>query len=227
MRDWVVPVALALLGLAFGLVLARWLGTRAYRYDDERDLPLRPVWWVAPMLAVALGLVGWRLADASWAVLLTYAAATTMFVLLTAIDADVHRLPDKVTLPAYPVFIVLLAVCSLVGDDWGAFVRALATGAALFVVYLLLAMFSPGGGGLGFGDVKLAGTVGMLTGWIAWPLALTATFLAFLVGAVIAVVLIIGKRAGLKTQIAFGPSMMAGALLAILLPSSALTTVLG
>jgi leader peptidase (prepilin peptidase)/N-methyltransferase len=143
---------------------------------------------------------------------LLYLAAIS--VALTLIDVDVKRLPDAIVLPSYPVVAALLALASWGVGDWGAFVRALLGGAALFVLYLVLALIYPGG--MGLGDVKLAGVLGLYLAWFGWATLVVGAFAAFLVGGVFGVVLLAAGRAGRKTGIPFGPWMLVGAALGIL-----------
>ncbi len=206
-------------GLVAGLVLQRWLGRRTYRYADEQELPGRPLWWVVPVLAVAAGAVGWQFAG-RWPVALTYVASVVWMVGLAAIDLDVRRLPDRWTLASWPVLVVALAGCSLaLGGDWGRWLTALGCGVASGLVHLVLALVNPGG--LGMGDVKLAVTLGLLTGWLGWPLALLAFLAAFTLGTVVGIGVALASGAGRKATFPFGPSMLAGALLALLLPVAA------
>ncbi len=206
-------------GLVVGVVLVRWLGRRGYRYADERDLPARPVWWVVPTLAVAAAAVGWQFAG-SWLVASTYVASVAWMVALAAIDLDVRRLPDRWTVTSYPVVVALLAGCSAtVGGDWGRWLTALACGAASGLLYLVLAFVNPGG--LGLGDVKLAVSLGLLTGWLGWPLAVVAFLAAFAVGTAVGIVVALVSGGGRKATFPFGPSMLAGALLVLLLPVAA------
>jgi leader peptidase (prepilin peptidase)/N-methyltransferase len=68
---------------------------------------------------------------------------------------------------------------------------------------------------MGFGDVKLAGVLGLYLGWLGWgPLAVGA-FLAFLLGGVLGALLMALGKAGRKSAIPFGPWMLAGALIAV------------
>jgi leader peptidase (prepilin peptidase)/N-methyltransferase len=69
---------------------------------------------------------------------------------------------------------------------------------------------------MGFGDVKLAGVLGLFLGWLGWGEVISGGFLGFLFGGVVGVGLIMARRAGRKSQIPFGPFMLAGALVAIL-----------
>lgn len=212
-------------GAVAGLALSRWLGGLHYRYADEQDRLARPTWWwLVPVMVVANVALGLRLQHRPLVVVITYAAALVVLATLMAIDIDVHRLPDVLTLPSYPVFAALLALCSWATGDWAAYRRALVCAVALFGAYLLLAVVSPGGGGLGFGDVKLAGVLGMLLGWFAWPLTLLATCAAFLLGGLFGLALLVLRRASRKTAIAFGPHMIVGAV-AVLVASP--TTVVG
>jgi leader peptidase (prepilin peptidase)/N-methyltransferase len=85
-------------------------------------------------------------------------------------------------------------------------------------VYLVLALVSPGGGGLGFGDVKLAGVLGLLLGWLGWGPVVVSVLGAFVSGGVLALILLLAGRAGRSSHIAFGPSMIVGAWVAVMFP---------
>lgn len=135
-------------------------------------------------------------------------------VALGAVDVAVHRLPDRLTRPAYPVMVVLLGVAAAIGHDGGALVRALLASVALTAGYLLLALLRPGQ--LGGGDVKLAALIGLGLGWLGWPAVIAGAVLAFAATAVVSLVLLAARRIGLHDSICFGPFMLGGALLAIL-----------
>ncbi len=136
---------------------------------------------------------------------------------LWKIDVSQHRLPDKIVLPMYagiglPLFLVLL----LAHD--GLRIRQTAYGAVFLAgVYWLLRLVS--GRALGLGDVKLAGVIGMLCGFFSAPHILWATLLAFVLGGLFSVSLVVTGRASAKTQLAFGPFMLMGASLAIFFPA--------
>ena len=65
--------------------------------------------------------------------------------------------------------------------------------------------------GLGLGDVKLAGVLGAFLGWLGWPAVLVGTVAAFVINAAVALVLLAARQVGTKSGIAFGPAMVAGA----------------
>jgi leader peptidase (prepilin peptidase) / N-methyltransferase len=134
-------------------------------------------------------------------------------VALAAIDIAVQRLPDRLTLPAYPVLITLLAGAAIAGHDFAALARALLGGLALAGVYLLLALMRPGQ--LGGGDIKLAGVAGLALGWLGWPTLIAGTALGFVLCALASLVLIAARRITLHSAICFGPFLLGGAVLAM------------
>jgi leader peptidase (prepilin peptidase)/N-methyltransferase len=135
-------------------------------------------------------------------------------VALAAIDIGVQRLPDRLTLPAYPVVIVLLALAALAGHVPGALERALLGGVVLGAIYLLLGVARPGQ--LGGGDIKVAGLVGLALGWFGWATLLAGAALGFILAAVASLALLAARRVTLHSAISFGPYLLGGALLAIL-----------
>ena len=135
-------------------------------------------------------------------------------VALAAIDIRVQRLPDRLTLPAYPVLLVLLAVAALAGHDPSALVRALLGGLAMAAGYLLLGVARPGQ--LGGGDIKLAGLAGLVLGWLGWRALLFGAALGFVLAGMASLVLLAAHRVTLRSTVSFGPYLLGGALLAIL-----------
>ncbi len=135
-------------------------------------------------------------------------------VALAVIDIDVKRLPNALTYPSYPVGIVLLGAAALFDAGATPFVRALLGMLVLFAGYFLLAFIYPAG--MGFGDVKLAGVLGLYLAWIGWGALVVGAFAAFFIGGVAGIALMLFKGAGRKAKIPFGPYMLAGCLIGIL-----------
>ncbi|WP_166805337.1 A24 family peptidase [Cryobacterium sp. TMT4-10] len=140
-----------------------------------------------------------------------YLAAVS--VSLAMIDLDTQTLPNRIVLPAYPVAAILLIVAALLSGEPARLFGALAGGAALFGVYLLLALAYPAG--MGLGDVKLAGVLGLYLGWLGWGELAVGGFAAFLLGGLFAIGLVVTRKATRKSGIPFGPWMLAGAWLGI------------
>jgi leader peptidase (prepilin peptidase) / N-methyltransferase len=135
-------------------------------------------------------------------------------VALAAIDIATQRLPDPLTLPAYPLLVTLLAIAALADDDFAALGRALLGGLALAGAFLLLALVRPAQ--LGGGDIKLAGIAGLVLGWLGWPALIAGAALAFVLSALVSLALLAARRVTLHSAICFGPFLLGGALLAML-----------
>ena len=180
-----------------------WLVLRGRCHDCGSPISAR-----YPLMEAGTGvlfaLAGWRFADQPVA-LSAYLVFAKIAVALAAIDFDVHRLPNVIVGPAYPVLAVLLAL----GADGTSMIRAASGGALLFAFFLLVALVAPGA--IGFGDVKLAGVVGAMTAYLSWGALLVGAFGAFLLGAVAGLILMAGGRAGRRTALPFGPFMLVAA----------------
>jgi leader peptidase (prepilin peptidase)/N-methyltransferase len=133
---------------------------------------------------------------------------------LSLIDLETHRLPNAIVLPSYLVGAVLLAAASITSGNYSALLTAAIGGVALFTAYLLMALLYPGG--MGFGDVKLAGVIGLFVGWLGWGSLGVAAMAAFVLGGLYAIILLLARRATGKTGVPFGPWMIAGAWVGIL-----------
>jgi len=150
--------------------------------------------------------------DTAWAIP-AYLYFVAIGVVLALIDLDAHRLPNAIVLPSYPVVAALLALASWGNDDWFALLRAVMGGVALWVFYFGLLLVKQGG--MGFGDVKLAGILGAYLGWLGWGALIVGAFAAFFVGGLFSVCLLMARKAGRRTAIPFGPWMLVGAAVGI------------
>ena len=163
--------------------------------------------------AVAFGLLaawlGWSAALPAF----LYLAAVS--IALTLIDMDVRRLPDVIVLPSYPVAGLLLLVATWGTDRTaGDVLRAVGGGATLWAFYFALLLVYPSG--MGFGDVKLAGVLGMYLGWLGWGQVIVGGFTGFLYGGLLGGALMLARVVNRKSMIPFGPFMLAGAWTGIL-----------
>lgn len=207
----IVIIAMTVLGCA----VVAYLRTGAYRRPDEGG-PVPGHWWVAPAAPVVGVLLARSLSDQPWPVLLPYLALVPAGLALAAIDADVHRLPNAITLPLVPVELVLLVGASGATGDWAALRRA---GLAALVVgggFLVLA-FVLYGRSIGMGDAKLMVSLAPALGWLSWGHVLVGLWVGFVIGGLVALALLLARRATKGTQLAFGPYLVAGALLAVAL----------
>ncbi|TFV56459.1 peptidase A24 [Geodermatophilus sp. DF01-2] len=212
-----LPVgAVVALAATVAVVVGPWLARASVRFARRDDTavagPLRTaltVVLVGAVVAGALLLTGLRPA----AVALAWAGAAG--VVLGAVDLAAHRLPDRVTVPAYAGVATALLVDAAALGTWPALLRALLAAAAAFGVAAFAAVLSPRG--LGFGDVKLLGLLGLVLGWVGWGALLAGVFLGLVIGALVSLVLVGTGRAGWRTALPFGPPLLVGAVLALAL----------
>jgi leader peptidase (prepilin peptidase)/N-methyltransferase len=161
------------------------------------------------MAAVAVGAVlTWAVGAAP--VLPALVVLAGIGLVLAPVDVRTHRLPDAITLPAYPVLAVLLLFGGV-----SAAARAAEGGLVAFGVVALLVALTPSG--FGFGDVKLMGLLGAALAWFGWSMLLRGLMAGFLIGGLCATGLLLTGHAGRRDHLAFGPFLLAGALAAVVL----------
>jgi leader peptidase (prepilin peptidase) / N-methyltransferase len=201
---------LTLAGAVLGLLLGPWLARTTVRLA-ERNPAARPArrrvlvtcLLSAAALAAAPALTSPRPA------MLTLAWFGGAAVVLAGVDLACHRLPDRVTLPTAVGCAGALLADALVTGEWTATGRAAVAAALVLVVATAARLVSPGG--LGRGDVKLLGLLGLVLGWAGWDVLVAGVLAGFAVGALGSLVLMAAGRAGWRTAVAFGPALLAGA----------------
>lgn len=235
-------VAAAVWGTVSGLLLPRAAyrlavppgEPRATACPSGHPLPPGPRGWLGPELCARCGASGWRhrrglLPAIGCALLCAALAAATgphpelvvwlllvpVALTLARVDLRVFRLPDVLTLPAFALTATLLGVAALLPAHQGSWTRALLAAAAVGALYLLLFLINPAG--MGFGDVKLAPTAALPLGWYGWGAVVTGTFASFALGAVVGLALLLTGRATRKSPIPFGPFLLTGSAIALLL----------
>jgi leader peptidase (prepilin peptidase)/N-methyltransferase len=194
---------LVIAGLA-GLVVGSLITVVIRRYAGTR--PRYPL----VELATSLLFVAVTVRFGRSAVLPAYLYLAAVAVALAVIDVEVRRLPNAIVLPSYLVGAALLAPVA----DWRATGRGLVAMAALLALYAALAALRPGG--MGLGDVKLAGLLGFYLGWLGWSPVWVGTLAGFLFGGLAGLAVLVTRPAAGNTAIPFGPYMLAGAMLAVL-----------
>lgn len=147
--------------------------------------------------------------------LAAFAAAS---VVLTVIDLTQRRLPNRIVAASLVVVTVLLTASAACLGDWERIGWTLGGGAALFLLYLVIALINPSG--MGGGDVKLAPLIGVALGWVG-PAALGAgALLGFVIGALWGITILLrtrkgGTHNGGTRTVPFGPAMILGAWIGI------------
>lgn len=129
-----------------------------------------------------------------------------MLVAVAAIDLDHHIIPNRILAPAAIWAVVATAVA-----DLDALPEALAAGAGAFAFLLAAALVHPAG--MGMGDVKLAGVMGLYLGVAVVP----ALLVAFVAGALVGVAMLAREGAAARKKgIPFGPFLALGSLAGLL-----------
>lgn len=173
----------------------------------------RAAYWCGALAAVSGGLLGWMLGTS--AVLPAWLLMAISGAVLGYIDARTRFLPSAIIWPSYAVVGVALIGASAASGDWGALRRAVIAGVIGFVVFYVLWWVFPSG--VGFGDVRLSGLLGLPLGWLGWGEFISGLYGGFFIGALVGITLIAARVMGRKQMVPFGPFMLIGALGGVLL----------
>ena len=155
-----------------------------------------PISWQYPLVELATGIltiIVFYLNFSVFNLLLVY-ALTAIFVS----DLLYYTIPDEIVWP-------MIGLSFLISPN-----LLPGLGAAGFFLSLVLLTHSRG---MGIGDVKLAGLMGLALGW---PKISVAILLAFLTGATLGVILVLMGKKKLSSQIPFGPFLTAAAFVSLL-----------
>jgi leader peptidase (prepilin peptidase) / N-methyltransferase len=205
-----LATASGLLGLIVGALVNRAAGRFPWTAQGSGGPAVRrPV--VELGTALLFALTGLRF-GLSWE-LPAFLFLAGVAVLLTIVDVQHKLLPNRVVLPSIGIGAALLTVAASGTGEWSALLRGVLAAASLFVVFFALVLISPRS--IGMGDAKLAALLGLYLGWLGWEFVLLGIAAGFVVQALLAVVLLVTRRIGLKGELPFGPAMLVGAALVI------------
>ncbi|MEU5788585.1 A24 family peptidase [Micromonospora purpureochromogenes] len=191
--------------------------TSARRFAPALDPPApTPVWssggWALLGAVVFAGLAAALGPDPA---LPAYLLVAGCGVVLAAVDLACLRLPDPLVGAVALGGGAGLGVAALAAGTPGRLAVALAGAVLSFSGYVLLALLP--GARLGFGDVKLAAALGLPLGWLGWPTLGYGLLLPHLLNGVVVLALLAARRVRRDTALPFGPALLAGAWLAVLL----------
>jgi prepilin signal peptidase PulO-like enzyme (type II secretory pathway) len=174
--------------------------------STDRALTPRVEWVIPPGIFAAVSLVYLTLSKfgagglgAAWSV------AQLLLVFVACFDVVTHRIPNRATIPAMAVVVVLRAVFAT-----STVPEALLAGVGGFAAFFFLCVVTRGG--FGMGDVKLAGLLGLLLGKAVLP----ALLVGIVVGGIASAIVVLAVRGGRKQAIAYGPYLCFGAALGVL-----------
>jgi leader peptidase (prepilin peptidase)/N-methyltransferase len=196
----VAGIAFAIIGAGAERLASAWPADEAL----HRAPGLRTV-LLAIGAGVAGGAVAWRSTLPAWA-LAVHLLILAVLVVLTATDLEQRRLPHLLL-----DSLIVVAALFVPFNPTVSWTDALIGGAAAVAFMGVLGLVVRGG--VALGDLYLVGPIGLVLGW---PAIFVAVFVAGLLSAVVSALLLVSRRAGLKTYIPFGPFLVAGMVVALL-----------
>jgi leader peptidase (prepilin peptidase)/N-methyltransferase len=167
-------------------------------------------WRSAAVAAAAGGLVG---ASTGWDwPLLLLLPLVPVAVALGIIDWRTRLLPTRLVAPAYVLAVLLVLACFVITRDTDDLVRAGLGWVVAGGLYFLLWFVHPRG--LGYGDVRLSGVLGIALGYLGWGQLMVGVYAGFLLGGFGGVLLTLTRLVE-RRAMPFGPFMLVGALVGI------------
>lgn len=168
-------------------------------------------WKATVATAVVCGLLG---AAVGWTAALSFLLyLAPVGVALTVIDWRTRLLPTRVIAPSYAVVALLALVSAWSESDLDALVTAglgwLVAGGTFFLLWFIYPR------GMGYGDVRLSGVLGMALGYLGWSELLVGVYAGFILGGLGGGLLSLLRLVDRKAY-PFGPFMLVGAVLGVL-----------
>jgi len=137
---------------------------------------------------------------------------------LWLIDVRHHRLPNAIVYPLYPLITATLVFAGVTSAQWR--LGQVLGSAALWAVFFGVVYIASLGKGMGLGDVKFAPVLGAVLGWFGWGASIFGLLAAFVVGGLFSLALLLLGRSR-RQAIPFGPFMIIGALVGLLVGTAA------
>lgn len=190
--------------------VGNWFG-RACQHCDSPRRRREP--WIWLLTAVGAGGVAW--VTGFTALLPAHLALIGYTSVLIVTDLDEYLLPNRVLYPGTIVSVLLLATGALLTDSLAHFGRGLALGVGYMVVLGGFSLLAPKGFGLG--DAKMALMLGTFAGFWGFGGFTTMLLATALLGGLPAWFLILTRRAKRTDHLPYGPAMIIGTWLAIVI----------
>lgn len=182
----------------------------------------RRLFWVELATGVVFALLAWHYGLSPALGIMAFYAC--LFIVVSVIDLDHGLILNKVVYPSLVVALLLALLPRPWLTQWivTGIANAAIGGAIGFGIFLLIALVSRGG--MGWGDVKLAGLIGLATGF---PLVFLSIIMAAILGGIVAVAMVIAKKKQRRQTIPFGPFLAVAAMITLLWGSNIMTWYVG
>jgi leader peptidase (prepilin peptidase)/N-methyltransferase len=176
----------------------------------------RRVLWVEIGTGAYFGFLFWRFGLSPELGIIAFYSC--IFIVLMVIDFEHGLILNKIVYPAMAIAFLISAFAPGTGivpflstGITGSILSSIIAGATGFIIFLLIVIISRGG--MGFGDVKMVGLIGLIIGW---PKVFVAILVGILLGGLVAILLLFLKIKGRKHSIPFGPFLAIGAMATLL-----------
>ncbi|AKT52463.1 hypothetical protein ADJ73_00050 [Arsenicicoccus sp. oral taxon 190] len=200
-----------------GLRLHRWAGRGDYRRPGDEPRRAGAPRWLLPASTLGPALLWLALTLRGHAALAVVAVPLLwLLAALATVDLDVHRLPDRLQLPAYPLVVLVLAGLGWATGDASPVLRSLLATVLVLALGGIGWLLAPRQG-LGLGDVKLAGLLAAVLAQLGWSQVLLGLWSGLALGGATALLLVLTRRMGRRDHLALGPPLIVGAVVTLAL----------
>ena len=198
----------AIIGFIVGTRRARRAQRTITQLGSFNKLPIIPTGIVSAAIAVQLlnqFMFSWEL--------FVYGLMCAMCVEQSLIDITTHRLTRSVTMRAAFIGGPLLSIAAIDNNQLGKIGVMSLSFVVTLLTFMTLSLASKRG--IGAGDVRLAAVLAMFLGYLGAQYVVQGLALGFILGGVVALLLLISRKATRNTRIAFGPYICIGAVIAV------------
>ena len=199
----------AIIGFLIGTRRARRAQRTITELGSFTTLPIVPIGIISAAIAAQL----LNQFTYSWE-LFAYGLMCAMCIEQSLIDITTHRLTRSVTMRAAFIGGPLLSIAAIANNHPGKIGVMLLSFTATLLTFMTLSLATRRG--IGAGDVRLAAVVAMFLGYLGAQYVFQGLALGFMLGGVVALLLLIGRKATRNTRIAFGPYICIGAMAVVL-----------
>ena len=189
-------------------------------YKKIYDLNVPLIFITAILYVILLYFIGIN----NYLTLCSYLILLPMLLIAFIVDYKEQIIPNRLNLTIFEIGIVFTFLYGIdnlnISKDM---LLGMCTGAGIFLIITLLGGLIAGKEAMGFGDVKLMGAIGLYFGF-AKIIIISVT--AFLIAAIIAIILLIFKKNKLQSYIPFGPFIVIGAIISMIVPVNTMFNIL-
>ena len=142
--------------------------------------------------------------------LLPIGIASGVALYISLIDIREMRIPNRILFPGISLTLLAALFIAALTDDLSRFLLSALGGLIATLIFFLIHLLNPAG--LGMGDVKFAGLIGIALSWIAFPIGLLGLIVSFFASGIFSILRIMISGHKPNALIPFAPFMLLGLL---------------